>query len=904
MLTLSEDFIREAEAGTSKPVVLVEISGATPSKFVRADRSVFGYPANILEVTARQSGLDVLTCEQRLNTITVDFMDDGDIRDVIKTLNVIGKTMTLTLGFDTGDDTTFPENSYAPYSAGIIDRWESQPGLVRLILRDVRATMFDRNGATIVVPNSDHFLNGEPPPFDYAGPATKCLQSLIAEASINANLYDTTTYAVTESPLSGHLTVDRRLGRALREKTPVAECLNDIGMILRGYNLVQEGGDLVWKEFDASATPDTDPQTGAATRFLESDIIPGSVKCSQDLSQLVYGVTIETAWTGEGHAFELRLKDAQGEADWQFSDGTDRITDLTITDDWFSSLGAVVNAAVVTSSATTIDMVMSVPAGGQDSPDTDGGNPNAVDSDHPGYIWIRGVTLSGEEPNTGEIIKYTTITKTGSASERKFQISNLTRGQFGTTARDHNASLGSGGLGPVIRDITAVVRCAQEIIKRFREGALTIEFRTPLHKYAVQLADIVYIESDVPVRFGLDGLSSGNTTPFECVQKEADSKRGEILWKFVEVRTSSHTSVLDRFGGTLTDKPNVAFDTGTGLGSLAAEIFSESAASLFNSTDNAGGLTKAFIDGSVPSVPSPASLEMTIPWQRLASRAGIVVAPQEDHTFTASKDTYVDAEPYPFGLTQWTYSEVANGAGAPATTAGNHRAFKVVTDATSVTSVTDLRDVAVVDGPNLKDEIIDDDKLASGITGSKFTGGAGALTHLSSAGIFDSLANITTKVIDALTDGTYAKVLAAAISSGKINLAAGSAGLAGQLPTAQIADASITERKLADGLLRANSAWRTGRAFTASADPVPADVSWGGFEMWIDGTQYEIATTGSPSTDRYGWIDLDTSTSVVQTGSALPSVTDRGRIFILWAMNDVPLAATDVFWDPVVGFTP
>lgn len=59
----------------------------------------------------------------------------------------------------------------------------------------------------------------------------------------------------------------------------------------------------------------------------------------------------------------------------------------------------------------------------------------------------------------------------------------------------------------------------------------------------------------------------------------------------------------------------------------------------------------------------------------------------EAHTYTASKDTYVDLN-YDGS---WSYSQVANGAGAPALSVNARRQWKVVTDGTSITSVVDLR---------------------------------------------------------------------------------------------------------------------------------------------------------------------------------------------------------------------
>jgi hypothetical protein len=68
-----------------------------------------------------------------------------------------------------------------------------------------------------------------------------------------------------------------------------------------------------------------------------------------------------------------------------------------------------------------------------------------------------------------------------------------------------------------------------------------------------------------------------------------------------------------------------------------------------------------------------------------------VVKDATAHTYTASKDTYVDLSKD--GV--YTYSEVANGAAAPAVAANSIRLAKVVTDGSDVTSVTDLRTLQI-----------------------------------------------------------------------------------------------------------------------------------------------------------------------------------------------------------------
>ena len=90
------------------------------------------------------------------------------------------------------------------------------------------------------------------------------------------------------------------------------------------------------------------------------------------------------------------------------------------------------------------------------------------------------------------------------------------------------------------------------------------------------------------------------------------------------------------------------------------------------------------VSGTVPATST--TLTTTIPNQIAYVLGQRVDKASEDHTFTASKDTYID-----LSNTGYTYVEVANAAAAPAVTANSIRLFKVVTDASAITTVTDLR---------------------------------------------------------------------------------------------------------------------------------------------------------------------------------------------------------------------
>lgn len=91
------------------------------------------------------------------------------------------------------------------------------------------------------------------------------------------------------------------------------------------------------------------------------------------------------------------------------------------------------------------------------------------------------------------------------------------------------------------------------------------------------------------------------------------------------------------------------------------------------------------VSGLVPATST--DLTTTIPAQVAYVTGKRVDKTSESHTFTASTDTYID-----LGMNgAYTYVEMANGALEPAITTNSIRLFKVVTDAVSITGVTDMR---------------------------------------------------------------------------------------------------------------------------------------------------------------------------------------------------------------------
>lgn len=130
--------------------------------------------------------------------------------------------------------------------------------------------------------------------------------------------------------------------------------------------------------------------------------------------------------------------------------------------------------------------------------------------------------------------------------------------------------------------------------------------------------------------------------------------------------------------------------TGTGLPTREVpDVILQDPAQLVTAADL---LNDVVVSGLLPTVPAPVSLSMTTPAGVAYVQGNRVAPPATAKAYTASQDTYVDLS----SLGAYTYSAVANGAGAPAVAANSLRLFKAVTNATEITGVTDLRGVTIV----------------------------------------------------------------------------------------------------------------------------------------------------------------------------------------------------------------
>jgi len=676
-LTLSAEFQREVVKSGASPVWLVNIGGLANGKLVKADRNVLGYPKSVVSINPRSASIDPVSCQVSLSELVIEFIDDGIVRALAKNNYLLGKTLTTSLGFDTQNDATFPEGSFAPFHAGLIDSIETEAGIVRIKCRDFRTVLWERRGSTTVLPVAA--AAGQLQGYYYSGPAVSAMADMLSTAGIPSSLYDATSFATGNCPATGYMNVDRYrmpqdtnakavTDRRLLKPTPVKDLLENIARVLRGYIIVQEDGLIRYKEFNNAASP--------SDRFTNNDIIPGTFRLSSPTEKLVTSVVARTLWEGlsdnGGPGYRLSIFDSSStdQTNWGFTGGTKWSASETIEDDWFGVGLGDYNRNGVGSGDTTI----TVATGGGASPIT------LADGTHPGYLYVVGYGSA----DTGEIIKYTSVT-TVIAGE-VYTLGGLTRGMFGTTTATHSgtapAVAGSAAIGCTIYEVTGPIRAAEKLINRFSNGYPIVEFRTPMHKYGVQLGDTVYLETPIYLRYGVDGLAVGQTTyAFEVIVMDVDPEALEISWKLLETTESANARVVTPTQtGNLTGAGNTpAGPIGT-VGSILASL---------GSTNLTGPALTGIIRGT--AAPTSANLTHTIPSQIAATTIGPISLADTSHTYTASKDTYVDLCPMAFGRSKYEFTEVASGAAAPALAAGRVRCFKVSTSGSAITSVTDLR---------------------------------------------------------------------------------------------------------------------------------------------------------------------------------------------------------------------
>jgi hypothetical protein len=202
-------------------------------------------------------------------------------------------------------------------------------------------------------------------------------------------------------------------------------------------------------------------------------------------------------------------------------------------------------------------------------------------------------------------------------------------------------------------------------------GSTTDEFDTPADPNQDGLtARAYYVQNDTSSdsSVGITRDASNNLVLFDGVSSS------KLL---TDIHASTHTAsqITNVSAGNLS-----AANVQSALNELQGDIDVLNATSLVY----ADLIADVVISGLAGSTSGTLSMTMTAGVAYvIGQRVSVASTP---HTYTASKDTYVDLS----NTGVLTYVEVANGAGAPAVTSNSLRLFKVVSNGTAITTYTSL----------------------------------------------------------------------------------------------------------------------------------------------------------------------------------------------------------------------
>jgi hypothetical protein len=246
-------------------------------------------------------------------------------------------------------------------------------------------------------------------------------------------------------------------------------------------------------------------------------------------------------------------------------------------------------------------------------------------------------------------------------------------------------------------------------MKKFFDSVINNATRTGLVGAEIRILDTVtklkvpiYSENDPIVANEIDPLLTDAEGNFEFFVQDGKYDlqiiyQGNTIKTIIEFTSDDpvEASLVNQDGGTLknvtiesgTISPDVDFQGDLSTGTVDSESGQDEPLSLaFNKRIEVKDLSADWvITGLLPATSASLTSDISVG----TGIAGGVKLSKDitPNTYSNVTDTYVDID----SSGAYIFNEVANGAGAPPVAAGTMRLAKVVTDATSITSVEDLR---------------------------------------------------------------------------------------------------------------------------------------------------------------------------------------------------------------------
>ena len=545
MLTLSDAFEDEFRKTSCEPVFLVSVWTDTsgPLMFCTGSRTItfpdiynmfdgstdpgMVAPPSVAQVTPFVNEIDPVHRNMQRTSCTVTFVDDGAIRDFIKNNRVKNQSLVVSLG-----TANLAQQDFAPVFRGLIKKWVPREGQIDVLADDHSDYPFDRK-------YFGTWLNKHP---------LEAIKKILEDSGLPAGVIETSDFDLTQSAHDGiehyvnsyqgsriHASPyfnPRRIDAPL-ELSSFVVCA-ELAKTMVGSVWFAEDGKLRFTRFDSSASEVVHWTADDIKEFEQLDelvvnqieinlssargmLTSGEQLLPTESTIVAKDTTSQTAYAAPGEtvgvfaeavdfeliayrssvfnygdianhsAFDLKLWRPWGLC------GT-RVSGAYTTGPWESMQTATTNLSVSNPAYFLIDEEV-VKCVGMDLEEYDVETANEFDGDG--------------DPTAKDLPVFATAT-----------ITSANRGLLGTTKGTHTQ-------GTNVVDVTAAYDFAETTIRRFSNGAPTIQVTTSLMHCGVQVGDLVTLENDIYLSFGRDGITS--SVKFEVTKKEVrldDSQAG------------------------------------------------------------------------------------------------------------------------------------------------------------------------------------------------------------------------------------------------------------------------------------------------------------------------------------------------------------------------------------------
>lgn len=579
-LSLGAHITKTLEAQYPELTVIITLTTQGSDSFVFTGGAFIDQPAsgaaidyihNIHAVTPISPKLDPLTRQVQTGAVTVTFVDDGTIRELLRdsgsgTDATHLKHATMEIVFASKYDLS----ATAPYWKGLVDDVLPRDGVIDLIGKDairyadglryygnwmnkhplelitdlldaadVQSAFID---STSMDPDTDtdisHFIAANffwPGSFAYGQVASQ-LGEEYAEG--------------TGSSMTPRAFVYSNDDNSGKKGLKIRESIEQIALMMYGSVWADEQGKIKFKRFDSTES--------AVDTWTSDDIL--DIKQVSTYKNMVNEVLVALG-SGEKE-MGYRHRDTDAQARYKMPGGTGCIWQIAIKLPFAAQLLPMEDdvTAVQTAGITVRGLDTSGTCGTrvQDkfrettstfaslSPFSQDSAAQLSSSRKLYILWggevltATGLTFANTEWKLKDTDAYGAAPspQTYSYVPTNFDLTGVTRGVEGSAAIHY----GSSNANPTgCFDITIPRMFAQTIVARAANGIPEIEVETSLAKYSTQIGDLVEIDDEFPIMWAHNGITAADNVKFEVVGKEADvlNDPTRIRWRLAVAAVES-----------------------------------------------------------------------------------------------------------------------------------------------------------------------------------------------------------------------------------------------------------------------------------------------------------------------------------------------------------------------------